>query len=131
VQGVIELDAAGWPVLHIRYKGTVDAEAFEAHLEELAGHLARGERYGVVFDARRAEHLPALQRKMQADWVAAHRAALTERCVGVAFVFDSSVVRGLLTAILWVQPLPHPHCVVPTLAEAEAWVREALAHPER
>lgn len=44
-----------------------------------------------------------------------------------AFVLASPLVRGLLTAILWISPMPAPHEIVATVAEAEAWLNERLA----
>ena len=38
----------------------------------------------------------------------------------------SPLVRGVLTAIFWIQTLPNPYTIVGTLREAEAWAREQL-----
>ncbi|MBC7173876.1 MAG: hypothetical protein H5U40_15655, partial [Polyangiaceae bacterium] len=46
--------------------------------------------------------------------------------VGYAFVISSSLVRGALTAILWLAPMPAPHRVVGTVGEGEAWLRGLL-----
>ena len=51
-------------------------------------------------------------------------------CAGYAFVIDSAVVRGILTAILWLAPMPAPHVVVSTVEEGERWLREKLGMAE-
>ena len=42
-------------------------------------------------------------------------------------MITSSLVRGILTAILWLSDIPSPYHVVGTQAEAEAWCEAQLA----
>ena len=55
-----------------------------------------------------------------------NREVLARQCVGNAFVISNPLVRGVLTAILWLQPLPSDYIVVGTLKEAEAWCMKKL-----
>lgn len=41
-------------------------------------------------------------------------------------MIDSPIVRGALTAILWLSPLPQPHLVTASMAEAERWTLDKL-----
>ena len=64
---------------------------------------------------------------MQADQMRDDRVRLQAQCVGGAFVLGAPLVRGALTAIFWLQPLPFDHVVVPDEARAESWARARLA----
>lgn len=90
---------------------------------------SRGRAAGTVtiLDARRAVRNPATQRKKQAEWIERHTEQLRKYSLGTAFIINSPLVRGVLTAILWVRPLPTQHTVVSTMEEAEAWVQQQLA----
>ena len=56
-------------------------------------------------------------------------ALLRTYSAGSAFVISSPLVRGGLTAILWLQALPSPFIVVATRPEAESWARAQLQLP--
>lgn len=45
-------------------------------------------------------------RQVAAKFLREERALLTERCLGVDFSFASAMSRGVLTAIVWLQPPP-------------------------
>jgi hypothetical protein len=104
---------------------TSDAE-FDIYLEQMTALLARRTRYGVLLDARRSSRPPPKQRQKQADWMTKHASALRERNVCIAFVIDNAIVRGALTAILWLQPTPAPHKVFGDMDAAERWVLDLL-----
>ena len=124
--GSVEIDESRWPLVTVRFEGIVDDETFRAYLEGLAGLLRRGESYALLFDARHADRTPPVQRKMQAEWMQAHEAELRRLCVGTAFVITSPLVRGVLTAVLWISPMAMPHTVVSTVEEAERWLHASL-----
>jgi hypothetical protein len=44
--------------------------------------------------------------------------------LGAALVITSPVVRGMLKALLWMQPMPQPHIVCGTTEEALRWLRD-------
>jgi hypothetical protein len=57
----------------------------------------------------------------------ANRAAIARHSVGVALVIPSPMIRGVLKAILWIEPMPQPHKLCAGEAEAVAWLKERLA----
>ena len=124
--GSITVDTSRAPLLLVRFDGAVDDDGFRAYLQQLTSWLDRGERYAIVLDARTATPPQAAQRRMQADMMKAEHVRLGKLCVGGAFVIPSPLVRGALTAILWIQPLPWEHTVVADLTTAEAWARNRL-----
>jgi hypothetical protein len=49
---------------------------------------------------------------------------------GFAFVAPSAMIRGMVRAVLYIQPLPVPYAVFTELDEGIAWARErATARP--
>ncbi len=119
-------DATTLPLLRITFAGSVDDAAFRAYLGEYRAVLAQGKPYAVLLDASEAGVPSSAQRKLQADFMRDNAGAMGAVCVGGAFVIQSTLVRGALTAILWLQPMPFRHVVVSTMAEGEAWCRGRL-----
>jgi hypothetical protein len=127
-----------YPVLRVRFGPRATDEAFEAYLERLEALLAaprerRSERIAILLDASRtiAAGTPS-QRRMQAEWLDEMRrrrgfAAGDEPSVGLCFVLQRAVVRGGLTAVLWLTRLRSRIHVVATEAEGEAWCRAFVA----
>lgn len=122
----ISVDRTRWPLVAIRFVGTVDDATFKRYLSEYDVLLEQNKRYGILLDALDADAPTAKQRSLQATWMKEREARLRERCVGGAFAIGSPIIRGALTAILWLQPLPFPHAVFGTTSEAERWVRTRL-----
>lgn len=114
----------------VTYDGVVGDAEFAQHLEGLTQLLAeRAHSVATILDASTAGVNPATQRRMQAEWLKAHDSVLQATGLGTAIVIRSALVRGILTAILWMAPIPGDHVVFPTYAEAEEWalrqIREA------
>ncbi len=119
----VHVDQNYLPLIRVSYDGlSTDAE-FEAHLETLrASMMAKDATPRVlVIDATRSDATPPTQRRRQAEWMQENAALIRRLTVGCAFVIPSPMVRGFLTAIFWIQPLPCPHAVCGTLEEALEW----------
>ena len=122
----IHIDETRWPLVLVTFDGVSPEPEFDAYLERMATFLDRKTPTATVLDATRAGATPPIQRKKQADWMKTHEASLRRYSAGTAFVISSPMVRGILTAILWMQPMPQEHVVVATLPEAMKWAREKL-----
>ena len=121
-------DESRLPLLVVTFVGeSTDAE-FDAYLARMTQMVRRGSRYGVLFDARAAARPTPRQRQKQADWMKEYAPSLRANNAGIAFVIESAVVRGALTAILWLSPMPTSHNVVATVAQAEEWLAQLLAN---
>ena len=120
------VDATQFPKVRVRFVGVLTDDAFRAYLAEYGAILAKGERYGIVFDATQAGRPTAVQRRMQSEWIQANDALLRKLCVGGAFAISSALVRGAMQAILWVSPLPFEHVVVEKVADADVWLDARL-----
>jgi hypothetical protein len=122
----ITIDKSAAPLIVIRFDGPVDDTAFDRYLAAHLAILANERRYGIAYDAMAAAVPTARQRTVQAQWMREHALALRHYCVAAAFAIGSPLVRGSLTAILWIFPAPFPHTVVGSVVEAEQWVRARL-----
>lgn len=122
----IVLDFEKLPILDVAYVGTVDDAAFQRYLDDLVSVLSVRRPYVLLADATRSRPPSAKQRQMQAECIRAHERGFEQYCRGAAFVIDSPIIRGALTAILWLQRLPYEHIVVPTRADALAWLEPRL-----
>lgn len=125
--GSIELDRSSWPVVVVRFDGIASDDEFARYLEETLACLQPGKRSVTVLDAREPTGATQHQRRMQADWMKQNRARIKECSAGLAFVFESPMVRGVLTAIMWISPLPVPHRIFAKMEEAREWSRQRLA----
>lgn len=122
----IEFDDTQWPLVIVTFEGVSTEPEFDDYLRRMSGYLARKETIATVLDATRAGPTPPTQRRKQAEWMRENEAVLRRQSAGTAFVISSAVVRGVLTAILWLQPIPQEHVVVATRAEGIRWAREQL-----
>ncbi len=117
----IEIDESRRPLVVVTFRGTARDDELDAYLETMTRILLRGEPVATVLDATRSGITPPLQRRRQAEWQRQHADLLRRHAIGAAFAINSSAVRGVLNAILWLAPLPHPYHVAATLADAERW----------
>ena len=70
--------------------------------------------------------MTARQRRLQAEQIA-HNAD-RQVLLGMAAVIDSPLIRGALTALLWIQRFDWDYTVVGTREAAEQWALDKLAH---
>jgi len=120
----VDYDDSRFPLVLIRAHGAATDAEFVDYLGVMERPLLRRERFVEIFDATYTAPSPAVQRRQVAEWIRERAGLLKTYQIGVAFVIPSALVRGALTAILWIQPHPSPHTVVATLAEAERWAIE-------
>jgi hypothetical protein len=122
--GGIRTESSDWPIVVTTFPeervGDEDLRGMLGHLEELMRDAeSRRERIFLITDITQMRQLtPASQRKLTADWMK-HTFSLGKvASVGAAHVTPSAILRGIITAVAWVQPPPNPsHCVA-TLEEA-------------
>ncbi|HEX3771641.1 MAG TPA: hypothetical protein VHV30_12275 [Polyangiaceae bacterium] len=122
----IVVDDSRFPLVRVTFDGAVADHVFDAYLHALSRVLSRRAKNVIVFDALRAPPPTAKERAKQAAWLKQHRDVIERFSCGSAFVIKSAIVRGGLTAILWIAPIPGAHTVVATVAEAEAWALARL-----
>lgn len=118
----LQLDRNNLPILRLRYIGEyTDAELF-VFLKDLTSVFeVPGKKVGII-DLTEAKPGSARQRKLQAEWIQTHEQALQEGFAAAAVVTDSAVIRGTVTAVFWIRPLPFPTHVAATVEAAERWL---------
>ncbi len=124
--GVIEVDYTQWPMVLVRSWGRVSDEEHLRFLDALDARIHQDPRpYWLVMDLHESAGLSPKQRRRQADRI---RAMGDERmvCGGVALVFDSAVLRGVMTAILWVSHPEYPVKVFASLEAASIWAAHCM-----
>jgi hypothetical protein len=97
------VDATRWPVLIItRLSESIDDAELKRSLQACDAMVdERRTRYSVVLDNRLARNMSPTQRKLIADHMAVREQLTRSLCLGSAFVLDSAVMRGILTAVFW------------------------------
>lgn len=75
----------------------------------------------IVVDLRKAGPLSAPQRRTSSEWMKKNLELYKQCVLGGAFVIDSPIIRGVLTALLWLSPLDMPYEIVGTLDDAVRW----------
>jgi len=127
----ITFDESRWPLVVVRYGVNVDENEFEELLSRLDKNVRRTaaarQKTTLIYDSTSGYQASPRIRKRQAEWMKANADITRLNCVGIGFVIDSSLVRGILTAILWLSDMPAPYTVVGTFAEAEQWCEKQLS----
>lgn len=134
MSGEILVDDSRFPLMTVTFTGATSDAQFEVYLTALTRttHRALREKRRVAFvmDSRKVSTTPPSQRRLMGDWMKKNDEATRATCAGFAFVMESAIQRGLLTAVLWIHPLPAPHLICASLGDAAAWCREQLAKDE-
>jgi hypothetical protein len=122
------IDESRWPIVTLRFSAESTDEEWRVLMDHVRACHRRGERFSVIADGTVMKGMPtAKQRKIGADlalWLR-ENAPKGARWPIMAWgnVITSPLVRGALTAILWIDTPPHPQKVFATFAEAFAWVK--------
>lgn len=122
----ITFDESAWPIVTITMVGASSTEEFEAYLARRARLLERGARHCTILDASRAAVPAMAQRIRQASWIRSHEQLLRRHSAGIAYVFESSAFRFVLSSIFVLSPPPSPYIVTASVDEALSWARASL-----
>jgi hypothetical protein len=120
----IRLSTTDWPIVLIEFpeKRVADAalHALLAHLESLMNDVAkRSEKMLIITDLTLMRELPpASQRQYSGQFNRRITFLSAATVVGMATVTPSAVLRGVMTAVLWMQQPPRPVIYVATRHEA-------------
>lgn len=123
----VEIDRSRFPIVLLKYgaEGFSDAE-FRDHLDDIVGITKEGHPIAFISDIQQSPPPPATQRRMMADMLREHADSFSSACRGWAQVTSSSLTRGILTAVSWLQKSPMPTRVFSAVEEAQAWCDEQL-----
>ena len=129
VHSVIALDASQWPIVVVTPPAVALSDASIDEFMERWTHTTHGQagRYVCIHDVRSAPPMSPAHRKKMTDMMNGYRAQLAAQCAGVAMVFDSVLMRAMLTAFMWMFRPPYPTQVFQSLDDAFRWGTEMLA----
>lgn len=129
VAGGIYTDLKRWPAVLVRPPETVSDDDLREYLRCFDHDvIGMGEPYGIVLDLRTTKSITPSQRQILTDSMASHSDA--DMCRGTAMVFESRLLRGILTAIFWVRRPAYPTRVFTSTLDAWAWMEELFPEEE-
>jgi hypothetical protein len=115
------------PILRLRYVGEYSDAELATFLGEIDAVLKEpGEKVGVI-DLVQATPGSATQRRIQAEWIRTNERVLAQAFRAAAIVTDNALIRGTVTAVFWIRPLPMPTHMAATVADAERWLAPYIA----
>jgi hypothetical protein len=120
--GRVGIETHEWPLVRVTFDQTVDDEEFADYVRAQSEVLDRGEPYVMLLDVRTGGALNAAQRHAIAQFARRRHDDIARLCKLAVFVISNPIVRGVLTTVLWLQPLPCPHEVVASIEVAERLV---------
>ncbi|HTV21144.1 MAG TPA: hypothetical protein VMG12_20805 [Polyangiaceae bacterium] len=127
----IDVDSDHWPVNIVTVHGTpgtpVEHAAMERMVEVLHSFTRREQPYANIIDLTRCPDIPASERQFVADAFKARHDDYVPYLIAVAVVISSPVMRGVLTAIGWIQPYPCPIEFVPSVSQGASKLAPWLA----
>jgi hypothetical protein len=126
--GGVRTDFSTWPVSVITPPANVMSDAdYRAYLDWSRRYIVCvGRPYAMVLDTRNVAPVPATQRKILADHMASTREYSARYCAGVAMIYDSIVMRGVMTAIFWLVSPAYPTAVFASLDQGKDWCQTQL-----
>ncbi len=71
--------------------------------------------------------MPPAQRKLLTDYMKEQEQNRARVCAGTGLIFESVVMKMMLTAIFWVRHPPQEVRVFNTLIEATRWATQVMA----
>ena len=105
---MIRVDDSAFPLVVVVMPTTWTDAEWEAYLTRMRSYPERRKHYVTLTDARGAGTPTAAQRKRAAEVMAEDQAISKRFNVANALVYESAILRGMITAITWITPPPAP-----------------------
>jgi hypothetical protein len=120
---MIEINDRHFPLLVFRFSGEVSLPELEDYLKRQEEFFARGQPMVSVALTHNLKIWEPKVLRRQATWMKDHSELLRKYLVGAAMVITTPAVRGMLKAIMWIQPIHQPYKVCADIPEALEWLR--------
>ena len=122
----ITFDDTRYPIVVITMTGATDAAEFDAATEELVSLMRGAQRVrrkiGLMVDGRGAIPPGANRRRQMAAFLVREADLMADSLSGQVMVLANPIQRGVLAAVLWWRPFPHPHFVTGNPDEGLRWL---------
>ena len=125
----ITFDKTRWPLVVVRYPDAFDEGDWDQLMQKIIAMVTSGQDYAMVNDARTGPPPTAAMRKQIADMYKTYRAEVEQHWRGTALIGTSPLIVGVMTALNWLTPPPHPVKVFRDYQEGETWALMQLATP--
>jgi hypothetical protein len=122
----IVVDCSRFPVVIQTMQAGYGVEDLDQMLREYEGLLKGAERYTIIVNFAELPSMNAAHRKRMAAWWLPRRELVRQKNILSVIVVESTIVRGMLTALYWLVQPPNPQKVAGTFAEAVKLCVEAL-----
>lgn len=118
-----QYDTSAWPVVQFRFVGRMDVDDTNRYFEDADAIIQGHRRYVCLMDGS-TMLVPEVEFvRRQAIWLREHRERMRAVNLGIAFVASSALIRGLVRAVLHLQPLAVPYESFADLESGMAWAR--------
>jgi len=117
----IELDRSRHPLVVMRASASYTQADWDELMKGMVDLIKAGP-FGLVNDTRGSPMPDPLQRRSIAQMYTDHEGEVRRNFLASGIVGSSSLVNGVLTALNWLKPPPHPVKVFLSTDLAEAWV---------
>ena len=115
-----------YPLVVIELHGQVSDAQFHEYTRKLDSLVPRPEKRVILYDLRAGTNLTYEQRQWQTEWQKRNAEAVRLMNLGVAFVINSPLLRVVVRAVLFLQPIGCPSQTFSTLEDAHRWACELL-----
>jgi hypothetical protein len=117
----IYLDRSRYPLVVMRASASYTQADWNEMMADMVD-LIKIAPFGFINDTRGSPMPDALQRRSIAQMYTDHEADVRRHFLASGIVGNSTLVNGVLTALNWLKPPPHPVKVFLSIDSAEAWV---------
>ncbi len=126
--GGVRTDMSHWPLAVVTPPTTAMSDAdYRAYLEWTRRYVVcTGQGYALVLDAQNTPGVSASQRQILGEHMQSTKAFSSKYCAGTAMVFDSTLMRGMMTAIFWLSQPQHATKVFSQKPDAIFWAKSRL-----
>ncbi|XYH96573.1 hypothetical protein ACMHYB_53810 [Sorangium sp. So ce1128] len=126
----IELDRSRYPLVVMRAGEDYTPEDWDALMSSMIQLILEGP-FGLINDTRGSKMPNAMQRRSIAQMYIDHESQTRAHLLASGIVGNSTVVNGIVTALNWLKPPPHPTKIFVSLTDAERWVLQHFSHDLR
>lgn len=121
----VHIDDASWPLVQVRWTGTVTDDEVLLFQRAMDRWFARGAPFGLMIDSRGAASLTGEQRQSVLAHIKA-TAREAELFLVNAFVVDSAVQRAFYFGLAWAFAFPFPSKTFVDPESAQQWLRAQI-----
>jgi len=124
----VRFSTQDWPFVVTTIVESMDEAETTEYLNSFIDRvIGRRAPFVSIVDARRMTSAPSAKvRRMIAEWEATHGDRGSRYNRGVAFITESALIRGAMTALHWISPPKVPTTYHATMESARTWGTEQL-----